>query len=102
MVKFLLSKSWKAIFVVGAILALVRGTCLCTGNSLGWIKEDTNGDWSLQFLCGVQFLLSSGVQLALMMFGLTTCVISFIKPVCTAVQLRLRRSVCLYVCFLAG
>ena len=42
-----LSKSCKAIFVVVATLASLRGTCLCTYNSLGRIREDSNGCWSL-------------------------------------------------------
>ena len=38
-----------------------------------------------EFYMGYSFLLSSGVQLVLMMLGLTTCVISTTEAVWTAV-----------------
>ena len=100
-VKFL-SKSFRTNFVVSEILASFSGTCLCTCISLGTTKEDTSGHWFSQVPHAGYVSLVNGVQLALMVLGLLSYVISLMDTGYTDVSLQLRGLILGMCLFLGG
>ena len=88
-----LSKLFKANFVVSEILALFSGTCLCTCMLLGITRERYQLVWVIhEFYLQLISLLLDGVQLVLMVIGFDViCFTSLMDMGCTGgIMLQLR------------